>query len=145
MTTDFTWSGLSGPADFAHVHDAAPGQTTDGAFKHEVLYVAFGDPGPVVDCWVGSCVPPSGSTHNVFSVDATNVMFYLDFPTVLARFEAGDMYIDIHTQNYTEGEIRGQFAAAAVLPEPSGMGTLAMAGVIAASLGTRQWRRRDRV
>lgn len=142
LTTDFTWQGLSGPADRAHVHDAAPGQPTDFAFEHEVLYVVWGDPGPVVDCFVGlqSCVPTSGSTHNVLTVDSNNVSSYVDFSTLLGLFEAGDMYIDIHTELHPSGEIRGQFLAAVVpVPEPAGLGMLGLAGAVAASI---RWSRR---
>lgn len=136
LTTDFSWLGLTGPADRAHVHDAAPGQPTDFAFEHEVLYVVWGDPGPTVDCFVGlqDCVPTTGSTHNVLNVDATNVTDYVDFPTLLALFQGGDMYIDIHTEMYPEGEIRGQFVAASVaVPEPVGLGVLGLAGALAVS------------
>ncbi len=147
MTTDLTWTGLSGPTDKAHVHDAAPGQKTDFNFEHDVLYVVWGDPGLVVPCgWLGSlqpdCAPPSGSSHNVLNVGASNIGEYVDgnFATLLGLFESGDMYVDIHTQAHPEGEIRGQFVAA-VLPEPSGIAGFAMAGALAASLGYRRLRR----
>src|ERR1700694_5667367 len=37
VTTDLSWSGLSGAADRAHLHNAPPGQITDLSFEHELF------------------------------------------------------------------------------------------------------------
>ena len=143
VTTDFSWSGLSGPADRSHLHSGPPGQPTNGDFFHEVLYIWWpADPqGPAVDCFAGtlSCVPATGSTHDVLHVDSGNIASYVDYATLVSLFETDGMYIDIHDELYPDGEIRGQFAAAPI-PEPAGVGILALAATLAGSV----WRRRRR-
>jgi CHRD domain len=137
VTTDLSWSGLSGPADRSHLHSAPPGQPTNGDFFHEVLYIWWpSDPqGPAVDCFAGTgaCVPATGSTHDVVQIDASNIASYVDYATLVSLFDSGGMYIDIHDEQYPDGEIRGQFVAASIR-EPAGIGVLALAGVLAASL-----------
>ena len=66
-------------------------------------------------------------------VDASNIASYADYATLVSLFETGGMYIDIHNEQYPDGEIRGQFVAAST-PEPAGVGVLALAAVLAASL-----------
>ena len=68
ITTDLSWSGLTGPADRSHLHDAPAGQSRfvppNGDFFHEVL----SDPARTVHpCpWSGAfftnCAPATGST-----------------------------------------------------------------------------------
>src|SRR4051794_20352179 len=37
LTTDLDWSGLSGPADRAHIHGGLFGEAANGDFFHEVI------------------------------------------------------------------------------------------------------------
>jgi hypothetical protein len=55
---------------------------------------------------------PAPGDPNCFSYDNCN------FGDVLSRAEHGGLYIDIHTQIYPEGEIRGELVQVGV-PEPS--------------------------
>ena len=95
ITTDLSWSGLSGPADRAHLHDAPEGASRltppNGDFFHETLYIGWQpdpldptvpyDPqGPTVPCAYGTfygasgviCAPASGSSHDVLQLSAAD-------------------------------------------------------------------------
>jgi hypothetical protein len=144
VTTDLSWTGLTGPADRAHLHNAAPGQTTDARFEHEV-FGADGNPLRSVTCpwntFYLDCVPATGTVHNVG--DASSVSFLVlglpDFSAMLADFLQNGMYIDIHTQRYPLGEIRGQLIEE--VPEPATMGLLFL-GLAAIAVSAR-YREKD--
>jgi hypothetical protein len=138
ITTDLSWSGLSGPADRAHLHDAPAGASRltppNGDFFHEVLYIGwppdpldptvpFDPQGPSIPCaYAGTCVPASGSSLDVLQLSATDGYGYPDFASLLDAFLADGVYLDVHTELYPSGEIRGQLVAA--VPEPTGLGLL---------------------
>jgi hypothetical protein len=120
ITTDLTWSGLSGPADRGHLHNAPAGQVTDFIFEHEILGLS-----PRTEpcgSWNGSffinCAPATGSAHDMLQLSATDGYGFPDFNSLVTEFQQGNIYLDIHTQLYPGGEIRGQFSEVAV-PEPS--------------------------
>lgn len=137
LTTDYSWTGLSGPGDRAHLHNALPGETREppnGGFFHEVLDFDSVDAVYLTSCSYGGgvlidqCVTQSGKTHNVLQLSADDGygQFRPDpnpdtwvnwtFEDLVHAFENGEMYIDMHTEAYVADEIRGQFAAA--VPEP---------------------------
>lgn len=152
VTTDMTWSGLSGPADRAHLHFAPIGMSRSAAdpntyFFHEVI----DDPArTIAGCNLGftNCAPPSGNSHDVLQLSATDgygaglaLGFSTDsFADLILALNAGDIYIDMHTALYPTGEIRGQLGVAAV-PEPS---TWAMMILGFAGLGFTAYRRKSR-
>jgi hypothetical protein len=144
VTTDLIWSGLTGPADRAHLHNAAPGETTDARFEHE-LFGADGSAARTQACsyspYYNFCAPARGSIHDVG--DATSLSFLVlglpDFNAMLADFLQNGMYIDIHTQLYPLGEIRGQLIEE--VPEPATMGLLLL-GLAAIAVSAR-YRRRE--
>ena len=138
ITLDFTWSGLTGPADRAHLHDAPAGVsrlTFDpfDAFFDEVFY--NDNPLRTIDCssWssFGLCVPEAGTMH--FVQQLSDIVF--DYPgclptdgvcTVaqLVGYALNDqIYLDMHTQAFRSGEIRGQLF---VVPEPATLALLAL-------------------
>jgi hypothetical protein len=121
VATDLTWSGLSGPADRAHLHNGDEGQVTDFSFEHQVLG-DVDDPGRSVICpWdtntFPTCVPVAGSSHDVLQLDASDGWGFPDFNSLVAGFLTDGIYIDMHTELYPAGEIRGQLMPA--VPEPS--------------------------
>ena len=130
ITTDLSWTGLTGPTDRSHIHDGAPGALSADIFFHDVMINAltgtasnFGS--PVVSCaWgaLGQCREATGFVHDVFDMPAPGdpsclVYDNCDFADLLSRAEHGDLYIDVHTQTYPDGEIRGELVPAGV-PEP---------------------------
>lgn len=104
-----TFSGMVGPSSDAHVHGfAAPG-TPAG-----VLFPLTFD---------------LGVTSGTFSGSGT-------FGTVAARNNvmAGLTYINIHSQSFPSGELRGQI----IIPEPASAAALALTGLGALTLRRRR-------
>lgn len=150
VTTDMTWSGLSGPADRSHLHFAPFGVSRSVAdpntyFFHEVL----DDPErTVLDCNLvfTDCVPPSGSSTDVLQLaidDGYGAGLALglatdSFADLILALNQGDIYIDMHTELKPSGEIRGQFGPA-VVPEPSTFALLAL-GIMVAAFSRRSRR-----
>jgi hypothetical protein len=78
MRWNMVFSGLTGPAVAAHIHNGRPGAA-----------------GPVVVPLCGPCVNPENGTANVNAAS-------------LAAIQAGTAYVNIHTAMNAAGEIRGQ-------------------------------------
>jgi hypothetical protein len=161
ITTDLTWSGLSGVANRAHLHDAPAGENRleppNNRFAHELIQPVETVPGSNVfdgstviggfvpcfdDPTIVLCAPQSGSLHDVLNLsdgsyfDPTGVYGFVNFSALLSAFQSDGLYLDMHTQLYPGGEIRGQLLAAPV-PEPSTIALLA-AGFVAVLTLTRR-------
>jgi hypothetical protein len=153
IVTDLSWTGLSGPADRAHMHDAPQGQSRlnppNGQFEHELLSDVSLPIAQQVPCgFVGqgfltNCTPTTGSAHDV--LDPNSVLGqtfgtgygYPSFTDLLNVFLNGGIYIDMHTSQYPSGEIRGQLFA--VVPEPTGIGLTALGmGMLLAGVTRRR-------
>jgi hypothetical protein len=143
ITTDLSWSGLSGPTDRAHLHNAAAGQVTDQTFEHEVLGLDDSAPARTVVCpWDDGiyikCVPATGSAEDVLQLSATDGYGFADFASLVAAFFQDGIYLDIHTQLFPDGEIRGQLFSFSV-PEPSMLSLLACLALLAVGVWRRRW------
>jgi len=139
ITSDLTWSGLSGPTDRAHLHNAPAGQVTDFIFAHEIL--GLNPRTELCGSWNGSlfinCAPATGSAHDVLQLSATDGYGFPDFNSLVIAFSQRDIYLDMHTQLYPEGEIRGQLSEVAV-PEPSTISLLLCACLVGAMFSRRR-------
>jgi hypothetical protein len=109
-----TYSGLLSPTNNAHIHCCSPPGVSSG------VIIPFLPAGFVTGA-------TSGSFSSLFTLT----------PTLLTQVESGGAYINIHTDLFPAGEIRGQIAA---VPEPATAGLLC-AGLLA--LGTRARRNRS--
>jgi CHRD domain/PEP-CTERM motif len=128
ITTDLSWTGLTGPTDRSHIHDGTPGNVSNEDFFHEILFNSnsvSNSGSPLVDCWLGpdACRDTTGFVEDVFQMPLPGdpdclVYDNCDFTDLLNRAENLGLYIDIHTEQFPEGEIRGALRPAAV-PEPS--------------------------
>jgi hypothetical protein len=136
ITTDLSFEGLTGPADRAHLHNAPEGQRTDFTFEHEVL--GFEDPSATrtIPCpWsadYANCAPATATIHDVLQLSADNGYGFADFNSLLNAFEQDGIYIDVHTQMFPAGEIRGQLSLS--VPEPSTLALLCLSLLVAAAM-----------
>jgi hypothetical protein len=110
LLVNLTYSGLVSPATNAHIHCCAP--PTAAA--------------PVVIPFIPAGFV-TGSTSGSF------VGFFLLTPTEVGFVKSGQAYVNIHSDTYPGGEIRGNIA---VIPEPATLALLPLA------LGLIVWRRR---
>lgn len=140
LTINATWSGLSGVTTVAHIHccTAVAGVGTIGVAVTPTTLPGF--PAGVTD----------GSYSRVIDLDLSESFtggFVTNFAggdlanaddVLLAAFNAGTAYFNIHSALFGGGEIRG-FVAPVPVPEPS---TIALIGVALAGLLSIPRRRR---
>lgn len=147
LTLDFSWTGLTGLADRAHLHDAPAGvsRTVDpfDRFFDEVFY--SDNPLRSIPCggdWAfyDMCVPASGTLHFMQSLATVLDLSSSCDPTFsvcsIAEFVTMALndiiYLDMHTELFPSGEIRGQLQPVTTVPEPAAALLLAWGLLLAA-------------
>jgi hypothetical protein len=136
MDVMVTFSGLTSGTTASHIHccTASPGTgnagvaTTTPTFPGFPLGVTSGTYDHTFDMSLASSYNPAFVTANGGTVASAE-------PVLLAGLNAGDAYLNIHTTNFTGGEIRGFLHA---VPEPS---TWAMMIMGFAGVGFMAYRR----
>jgi hypothetical protein len=100
ITVNENWTGLSNPATASHIHGpGAPGTNAP------VLFPFAGVPSAT-----GGSIP-----QQTFSISSSQI----------PQFDAGLMYMNVHTSTFPGGEIRGQLI---LTPEPGSVVLIAVAG-----------------
>ena len=103
LNVSLTYSGLTSPTNNAHIHCCSPPGV------NSAVIIPFVPPFPLG--------VTSGNMNTTFNITAAQVL----------QVQSGGAYINIHTDQFPAGEIRGQ-----IVPEPS---TLLLLGGGLAALG----------
>ncbi|WP_326540889.1 CHRD domain-containing protein [Pseudorhodoferax sp.] len=120
------WSGLSGPTTVAHIHccTAVPGTGTVGVAVTPSTLPGFPEgttsgsyTSPLLDLTAAPTF--TGGFITNFAGSLANAE-----ETLIAGFDAGRAYFNVHTQSFPGGEIRGFLQA---VPEPASWTLLALA------------------
>ncbi len=118
LSWTFTWSGLSGPPLFAHIHFGLKG------FNYPVMTFFCGGPKGNADipqkpdCPQTTSGSISGTTTaadiialNTPGATTDQALDLHDFAGFIRALGAGSAYANMHTTRFLGGEIRGQIAA----------------------------------
>ena len=111
ITVNASWTGLTGPAAAGHIHGPAPAGSTAS-----VLF-----PLADVPAAISGSIP-----EQTFAIDATQLGWLL----------SGLLYLNIHTPEFPDGEIRGQIAP---VPEPASVALLVFALLLLLPFGYRRF------
>jgi hypothetical protein len=114
------FANLASPGTDSHIHFGAPGQAGPVLMPLESLN--------------GSTSGMLKGTVNASSLVPDPVDHVMTLKDLVSAGQAGNLYVNLHSQLFPAGEIRGQLAA---VPEPSTMALMlaGLAGALASALG----------
>jgi CHRD domain len=107
MTYELSYSGLEGPVRMAHIHIGQRG-ANGGVMVWLCQTANFVDPtGGAPTCPQMGTVTGTIQASNVVAV-AVQGIAATEFAEMLAAIRAGVAYVNVHSDRYPPGEIRGQ-------------------------------------
>lgn len=136
LALNMSWSGLTGPTTASHIHaaTASPGTgpagvaTTTPYFAGFPIGVTSGTYAATLDLTLASSYNPSYVTANGGTTASAEA-------ALVAAIAADKAYLNIHSQTFPGGEIRGFFIP---VPEPCSFG-LAISAALAVAM-MRRWK-----
>ena len=135
MTVFETFTGLGSPTTASHIHCCAVQPATVGVATQVPSFVNF-PTGVMSGSFTQTLDMTLASSYNPVFEAANGGTPASAFAALLAGMVAGDSYINIHTQQFTGGEIRG------ILTETPLPGALPLFATGIGALGLLGWRRK---
>ena len=113
-----TFTGLTSDVTMAHIHLGPPGVTGP------IMFILFDYGMPPSTTTTGETVSGTLTASNFVEDQLVGVD---SMANALANIEAGEAYVNVHSVNYPDGEIRGQILASPSdpsAPEPASAGLI---------------------
>lgn len=137
LTVNVSFAGLGSPTIASHIHCCAPPGTTAMVATAVPTFPGF-PLGVTTGTYLMTFDLTAASTYNPAFITAYGGTVAGAMAAFIAGLESGQTYLNIHTTQFTGGEIRGQLQA---VPEPASVLLLSI-GVMGAAGTLRRGRKR---
>jgi hypothetical protein len=133
---DLTFSGLTGPTTASHIHAAttSPGTGTAGVATTTPYFSGF-PIGVTSGTYVNTLDLTLSSSYNPSYISANGGTTASAEAALALAMASDEAYLNIHSQTFGGGEIRGFLLA---VPEPSGAALLGLGAAITSWAGRRR-------